>query len=330
MINPLVVVRDIHLTSSVTVAGVVFFDLLVATPVLRNDARFARAASSFQQTASKLLWSSLALSIASAVAWLWVLSAQIAGKTVAEVIADGTAWMVLTQTQFGFAWEIRLLLVCLLAACLLLRLKAQDRRVAAWLLVAATLLVVAYLGGLAFAGHGAEGHDFERNIHLAADILHLNAAGLWLGALLPFALLLSQLQRFREDSWLVAAAAAAGRFSTLGVLAVGILLVSGTINAAFLLGGLHSLIDTAYGRLLLLKLVLFAAMFSLAGINRQRLLPRLSAGIETDQTSRSAKQLVRSALVEIALGVAIILVVGLLGITPPATEMATHLHAHPH
>ena len=326
MINPLIIVRDIHLASSVMVAGIVFFDLLVASPVLRNDPGFSKAESLFRGAAGRLLWASLALSIVSALAWLCLLSARIADKAIADVVIDGTAWMVLTQTQFGFAWQIRLLLACLLAVCLLLRRKPYDGPAATWLLVAASLLAGAYLGALAFAGHGAEGLGFDQNIHLASDILHLNAAGLWLGALVPLALLLVHLRRSRGENWVVAAAAAGGRFSTLGILAVGILLVSGTINAAFLLGGMHSLIDTAYGRLLLLKVVLFAAMVSLAAINRQRLLPRLSVHFGTDLASRSVDQLVRSALAEIALGVAIILVVGLLGIMPPANEMAAHLH----
>jgi copper resistance protein D len=324
LINPLIIVRDIHLASSVMVAGIVFFDLLVASPVLRNEPGFSKAESSFRRAAGRLLWASLALSIVSALAWLCLLSARIADKAVADVVTDGTAWMVLTQTQFGFAWQIRLLLACLLAACLPLR-KPYDGPAATWLLVAASLLAASYLGALAFAGHGAEGLGSDQNIHLAADILHLNAAGLWLGALAPLALLLVHLRRSREENWVVAAAAAGGRFSTLGILAVGILLVSGTVNAAFLLGGMHSLIETAYGRLLLLKIALFAAMVSLAAINRQRLLPRLSAGYG-DLASRSVDQLVRSALAEITLGVAIILVVGLLGIMPPANEMAAHLH----
>jgi putative copper resistance protein D len=89
---------------------------------------------------------------------------------------------------------------------------------------------------------------------------------------------------------------------------------------------MHSLIDTAYGRLLLLKVVLFAAMVSLAGVNRQSLLPRLSGNAGTEQGARTVQQLVRSALAEIAIGIAIILVVGLLGIMAPANQLAAHLH----
>jgi putative copper resistance protein D len=89
---------------------------------------------------------------------------------------------------------------------------------------------------------------------------------------------------------------------------------------------MHSLIDTDYGRLLLLKVVLFAAMLGLAGMNRQNLLPRLLGGAGTGQTSVALRKLVQSALVEIALGLAIVCIVGLLGIMAPATEMAAHMH----
>src|SRR4029077_10251739 len=81
--------------------------------------------------------------------------------------------------------------------------------------VLAALLAGGYLGALAFAGHGEEGLGFERNFHLAADFLHLLAAGLWLGGLIPLAMLLAYLQRFREEGWVTAACHAASRFSSL-------------------------------------------------------------------------------------------------------------------
>jgi putative copper resistance protein D len=326
LINPLVVVRDIHFASSVIVAGVIFFDLFIASPVLRRGLRFSRAEFSFRKTAGSILWISLALSMASAVAWLCLLSMRIVGKTFGDVLADGTLWTVLSQTQFGLAWEMRLLFGVLLGACLLPLRKTSDGPAATWLLTVASLLAGAYLGALAFAGHGEEGVGLERHIHLVADFLHLNAAGLWLGALIPLALLLASMRQFPEPGWMFAAAAAAGRFSTLGILAVGILLVSGIVNAAFMLGGLHNLIDTTYGRLLLLKVMLFAAMVCLAGINRQHLLPRLSDGVGTEQGSRAVQRLVRSALTETALGFAIVLIVGMLGVMAPANEMAAHVH----
>jgi putative copper resistance protein D len=325
LINPLVIVRDLHLASTLIVAGIIFFDLLIASPLWRTMSPAGAARKSFQSSSGRILWLSLALSIASALAWLCLLSMRIGGKGFGDVITDGTVWLVLSQTQFGFAWQIRLLLGGVLVACLWPR-RTNTGRFANSLAILAALLASAYLGSLAFAGHGAEGSGAGQNIHLAADFLHLIAAGLWVGALVPLALLLVYLARFREDGWASAAARAGSRFSTLGILAVGTLMVSGTVNAAFLLGGMRSLIDTEYGRLLLLKVTLFAAMMCLAGINRQHLLPRLSEGGGTPQASATVRKLVRSALVEVALGVAIVCVVGLLGIMPPANEMVAHMH----
>jgi copper resistance protein D len=80
---------------------------------------------------------------------------------------------------------------------------------------------------------------------------------------------------------------------------------------------MHSLVDTGYGRLLLLKVVLYAAMVGLAGTNRQYLLPHLLGSTGTGQASDALRKLVRSASIEIVLGIAIVCLVGLLGIMPP-------------
>jgi putative copper resistance protein D len=326
LINPLAAVRDIHFVSSLIIAGIVFFDLVIASPVFRMAHwRLPATRSSFSDRASKLTWIALALSILSALAWLCLVSARIAGKPFDEIVADGTVWIVLSRTQFGFAWELRLLFGLALAVSLLMR-RAKDKAAPVWQEVLAALLASAYLGSLAFAGHGEEGLGFERNIHLAADFLHLIAAGLWLGGLIPLVLLLADLRRFREESWVSAACAVTDRFSHLGILAVGILLVSGTLNASFLVSGMQSLIDTRYGRLLLLKMTLFAAMVCLAGFNRQYLLPRLCGDAGINQSAQTVQRIVRSVLVEFALGLGVIVIVGAIGIMAPATDMAAHVH----
>jgi copper resistance protein D len=325
LINPLIVVRDIHFASAVIVAGIVFFDLFIAAPVLGTDLPLPATTSAFREITKKLLWVSLGVSIVSALAWLWLLSGRIADKSLDEVIADGTIWIVLSRTQFGQAWAMRILFAILLAASLM----PGGRATAApgnWQRISSTLLASLYLGSLAFGGHGEEGLGLGRNIHLAADFLHLLAVGLWLGCLVPLAILLTYLRRSDEDGWATAACDAGSRFSTLGIIAVGILLISGTINASFLVGGIQRLTDTSYGRLLLFKLVLVVSMVCLAGINRQVLLPRLCGASEMDRGGLTVRRLVHSTLVEISLGLAIILIVGVLGITPPAIDMTSHLH----
>jgi copper resistance protein D len=326
LIHALIIIRDIHFASSVIVAGIIFFDLFIALPILQSNSRFQKSERSFQRATKKILLISLALSIVSAFAWLCLLSMRITDKSFSEVVTDGTIWLVLTKTQFGFSWEMRLVFGFLLAACLLVLHKARTGGAVVGLSILASLLASAYLGSLAFAGHGAEGLGFGGNVHLVADFLHLIAAGLWLGALVPFVLLLTCLRHFREEGWELTAAAIGSRFSTLGIFAVGILLVSGTINASFLLDGITMLIDTFYGRMLLLKISLFAIMLCLAGINRQYLLPRLRDKVESGKSSRTVQQLLHNSLIEIALGLGVILIIGLLGVTAPANEIASHLH----
>jgi copper resistance protein D len=326
LLNPLIATRDIHFGSSLIVAGIVFFDLFVASPALRQaDVRPETTVATYRIRTMATLWVSLALSAVSGLAWLCLVAARIAGKPFANVIADGTVWIVLSRTQFGFAWELRALFAIALAVCLLVR-PTKNTAPPIQLEIPAALLAGAYLGALAFAGHGEVGLELARYFHLTADFCHLIAAGLWLGGLIPLALLLVYLCRFGEETWISIACEAARRFSDLGIVAVATLLVSGTINTCFLIGGMQDLIDTNYGRLLLLKITLFAAMVALAGINRQYLLPRLLVDSRTGPGSHTVKWLVRSTLVEIALGLGIITIVGMLGIMAPATDMHVHVH----
>jgi putative copper resistance protein D len=324
--NPLIAVRDIHFGSTVIVAGIVFFDAIIASPTLRAmGSRLEMTAVAIRVHTALVVWTSLVLSITSGFVWLCLLAARITGKPIGDVIADGTVRIVLSQTQFGFAWQLRFVLGALLATCLLAR-RTKSHMTPIWQEALAALLAAAYLGSLAFAGHGEEGLGLGRNLHLAADFLHLIAAGLWLGGLVPFALFLVYLRRFNEEVWGTAARDAACRFSNLGIIAVATLLVSGIINASFLIGGMPALVGTSYGRLLLLKVTLFAGMVCLAGINREYLLPRLAGDIGRNSASRPLQELVRNTLIEIALGIGVILIVGMLGIMAPATDMHNHIH----
>jgi putative copper resistance protein D len=326
LINPLILVRDIHFGSTLIVAGIVFFDAIIASPTLRaTGLRLKTTAAALRARTALVLWISLALSIVSGFAWLCLLAARIVGKPIGDVIADGTVWTVLSQTQFGFAWQLRFAFGALLAACLLARRTKSDVT-PVWQEALAALLAGAYLGSLAFAGHGEEGLGLGRSIHLVADFLHLIAAGLWLGGLIPLALFLIYLRCFHEEAWGAAASDAAFRFSDLGIIAVTALLASGIINASFLIGGLPALVSTSYGRLLLLKITLFAGMVCLAGINREYLLPRLAGDIGSNPAGRPLQGLLRNTLIEIALGIGVILIVGVLGIMAPATEMHGHIH----
>ncbi len=130
-----------------------------------------------------------------------------------------------------------------------------------------------------------------------------------------------ELLEVADGQWLVACCQILRRFSKLGVMSVGVLLVSGIINTWFLTDRMRGLVGTDYGQLLLIKIALFLAMLCFAADNRLRLLPRLSHGDDPTDFNRDVqalRQLRRNTALEIALGLSAIYIVGILGMTPPA------------
>jgi copper resistance protein D len=75
--------------------------------------------------------------------------------------------------------------------------------------------------------------------------LHLTAAAAWVGALIPLALVLRAAGG--DTGSLAVARTATLRFSAFGVVAVGTLLVTGLINAFYLVGSIPALVGTNYG-----------------------------------------------------------------------------------
>jgi putative copper resistance protein D len=324
LIEPLTAVRAVHFASTVTVAGAVLFECFVADAAFRSAAKSPlRVALSFRARLSVLLLASLVVTVVSGAGWLLLLAAGIGDQSVSEAITGGTAWLVFTQTRFGIDWQLRLLLAALLTARELLGLRSSS----CWSGLFAASAGILLVASLAWAGHGAATPGSAGYAHLIADIFHLIAAGAWLGGLLPLVLLLRLLRCSDEPGWATMAGDVTDRFSNLGVFAVGALLFSGVTNASFLAGGVQALVTTYYGRLLLLKIALFASMVCLAGTNRQYLLPRLSRsfGDGADASAPTAQMLERSAIAEIILGLGVLIIVGMLGIAPPPD-----VHAHVH
>jgi putative copper export protein/mono/diheme cytochrome c family protein len=299
--------RVVHFAATISLAGVFAFECLVADPAAlpeRVDRRLVW-----------LAWASLALALVSAAAWLVAVTSSMSGRPLAAVLSQGLWQLVLTRTRFGEAWLVRLGLAGVVAVCLALQRRVPTVR---W---AALVFASPLLAGIAWSGHGAATPDAPGELHLAADILHLLGAGGWLGTLVPFALLLIELRRAGAADWAARAGSAARRFSMLACVSVAMLLAGGLVNTWFLAGTVPALIGTGYGRLLLAKIALFLATLTIAAVNLLRLTPRLAdAG---SRVGRAVLWLQRNALAEAALGVAVLAIVGILGILPPG------LHSEP-
>jgi putative copper resistance protein D len=316
-VDPLIAVRAIHYAATALAGGIVFFEWLVAGPSLPGD-QASVLLIRFHRRMALVLWVSLAMAVISAGAWLALVASNIVDRPLSEVVRDGTAWTVFTETRFGFDWQVRLLCAALLGG---FALTWQHRNSILSGLPAAILAAV-FVGALAWAGHGGATPGYAGIVHVSADVLHLVAAAAWLGGLVPLILLLASLGRPDVQARAVIASAICRRFSNLGIFVVVALLVSGLTNAWFLVGDSPGLTGTSYGRLLSLKLLLFLGMVCLAAANRQYLMPRLASA----EPGRAALSIARNATLELLLGLAIVAVVAALGITPPATEHHVHIH----
>ena len=85
---------------------------------------------------------------------------------------------------------------------------------------------------------------------VVSEALHLAAAGLWLGALLPLGITLLALPPAQ-------AASVCERFTPIGLGCVLVLAGTGLAQGLELIGGLPALFGTAYGHFALLKIALF-------------------------------------------------------------------------
>jgi putative copper resistance protein D len=217
------------------------------------------------------------------------IAAGMAGED-AAAFDPGMLGAALFETEFGHVWCVHLGLLILLAA------------IPRGMLGAA--LSFAALASLGWVGHAA-GHGLEVN-----QAVHLVAAGAWLGGLWPLALLLRQARR--DGMALAQLRQVLPRFSRMGYAAVALILASGIVNTVSLVGSARAFSDTAYGRLLALKLVLVAAMVALAALNRLRLVPRLA------RERAALAPLTRAVLAELGLGLAVLAAVAVLGTWPPA------------
>ena len=323
MADPLIYARAIHFAATMLVAGVALFAVFVAAPAWRGTAGNGAVAIKVQARLAVIAWISLALAASSGAVWLVLTAAAMSDQPAAQIFGDGVLWTVLSQTTFGRAWLIRLVLACALAATLPALLSPQDRK-SPRLEITAAILAAAFAGGLAWSGHAAGGLGDEAIIHPAADVLHLIAAAAWVGALLPLIVLLAAAGA--DGTSLSMARTATTRFSIVGIVSVGTLLVTGIVNTYYLTGSVPALLHTDYGRLLLIKIALFLAMVAIATVNRFRLTPQLLQQNNITASDDGLRQLRRNAAIEVSAGAAVIAIVAALGTMPPAIHAA---HQHP-
>jgi len=269
----------------------------------------------------RLIAIGLAVAVTSGAAWIGLLAARIGEGSSLAALEDAASTL-LTQTQFGAAWQLRLVLALVLAAGLWRKPAADPSRVSQGIAIAVSAM---FVGTLAWSGHGAATPGDAGYFHLVADVLHLIAAAIWLGGLVPLVMLLRWTIPTIDEYGMAVQFDVLRRYSNLGLAAVATLVATGIVNVWFIPGSADAILASDYGHLLLVKLALFAIMAMLAAVNRLKLLPGLMSA-QADRALSVTRRIQAHALAEIVLGVVIILLVGWLGIMVPGMPSAPHVH----
>ncbi|MGH2801195.1 MAG: copper resistance protein CopC, partial [Thermoleophilaceae bacterium] len=182
--------------------------------------------------------------------------------------------------------------VATLAAAAVLVASASTRPLALLPLVAAAVLT-------SLRGHsGTSGHWWA----VAADSVHLAGAALWAGALAHLVLVLGRARRGRFRSTLLVGAR---RYAALALPIVLVVMASGAVTALAEFRSLGELIDTGYGRTLLVKGGIVALALGLAFAARRGALPAGSRPVVTSFRRLSPLELATLALVPFVLALVV-------------------------
>lgn len=278
---------------------------------LRGEERRHARLMPFRPLAGTLAIAGIALSAIGFVA----MAAAMAGTGLLQV-EPGTLTMLLAQTSVGTAFLVRTaaLAVCLFASLLL------PRHPAAAL---GTISIAAGVGlsSLAWSGHGAATEGGVGTVHLGADILHLLAAGAWVGALFSLLFLAARASSKDDAVTIRTLHRALDGFAGFGTVIVGLIVVTGLANGLFLVGTDHIVSAAAgmWGQLMLAKIVLFFGMLAMAAANRFRLTPGLERAIEHRDYAQALSILRRSLALETTMAVMILGLVAWLGTLEPVS-----------
>ncbi|MER9626169.1 copper resistance CopC/CopD family protein [Mesorhizobium sp. M0296] len=214
-------------------------------------------------------------------------------------LAQPVIWQTGLGTSFG--WTVLVALMALGLGLLSLVVPPADAK---------PLALAGLVGvGAALAASGHASAAEPQWLTRPMVFLHATGIAIWSGALAPLGLALKR-QPDKTGPLL-------RRFSRAILFVVAVLAAAGIVLAVIQVQTPSALVHTAYGRLLLLKLVLLVFLFTLAAINRFKLTAPAEAG-ETEVERRLA----RSIFIELLIVVAIFGVAAGWRFTPPPRALA--------
>lgn len=289
-----VLLRGIALSSQAIAVGGVFFVVLVLQPLNFKAAEFTLL---LRRSLTLITAGAFGLAVAQSVSLLVQLLA----------LADQEGWPiseVIATTYFRASVILFLACAGLAIGCWVIRRGHGGTR--SWVTqIGFTFVLVASSAWMSHAGARLE----NRTLLLGFNIFHQLAAGVWVGGL---AHLTAAAFRRGEESW---PAAALRRFSAMALVAVATLVVAGLGLTFSYINGIHALLGTAYGLMILAKGVILASLLVLGAMNflAIRRLP--------EKAPISLVRVRRFVEVELGLGLTVLFAAASLTSLPPAVDV---------
>ena len=292
-----VAIRSVMYLSALCVIGACAFVLLIATRVSHLSGDGLRVSTVAPAARRVALAAAFVLALAMTARML--AQAYLVGEGQFGSIAP-----MLRSTVWGWGWLLGAVATLLVAAALA---AARASRLA-WRLTALGTGALAL--SFSLTGHAVSVQG-DPALHVALDTIHVMAAGGWLGSLfvvmivgLPAALSLPTDVRARATAQLINA------FSSLALVCVATLALTGIVAAWTQLPTVPSLWQTQYGLALVRKLVVLG-FAGLVGVYNWRVIrPQL-------EHAGTVKLLRRSATAELTLGVVVVILTAVLVATSP-------------
>jgi copper transport protein len=294
--------------AAVTLMGGILFTFLVWNPSLRKAQVPAEDLPEYVQISRGLALA--ALVILTLLDGLGLLQAGRGGGS-----ALGWPWQpqffsVLFSTRVGILSLVRFGLAMILAGILLPRPNRWNR----WLGLAVCL---GLLLTFSLESHAAGGpHPL---LPVLADWIHLAGVSVWVGGLFSFLGGMWLIRKLSSQVRTQLTAVLIPHFTTLAMLSVGVLLLTGVYSAVLHVENLNALLYTPYGQALLLKLLASAPMLALGGINFLFTTPVMRKAAAQPGGSPLLVNRFRGLLTgEALLGMLILIWVGVFTALPPA------------
>jgi len=335
-------VRALEYAAIAVGIGALALLLLVWLPGLRAAVHVAdgdgvedwRAASAaFARRLRVVLLVAAAVGAVAGVAALGLQAATAEGASLWSALGEIDAVL---QTRFGTVWGIGVLawaLVLVLTAVRPAAMPAMRPATVgaagaalpsggAWIAaLAVPLLAPAFLPGL--GGHA--GVQAPVAVLLPANVVHVLAASVWIGGLTALVVALpAATRRLVPEGRTRLLAAVMPRFSTVALAAVVALLAGGILQSVLMLTAVDDLVDTAFGRAILIKVGLVVLLIGAGALHRRRILPAIERAAAAGTSPGRPGALLRRVLrTEVALGFAAFAVTGALAGYAPADARPT-------